>query len=346
MVTMQDIASELKLSRATVCYALGERWREKGIAPRTRRAVLERSRALGYRRNRIASSLTTRRTRTIGVVAPVMDVLYGDMLQGIESVVGQGYALVVGISQYEGPRERGLLESFQERMVDGLIIVHANRPENRGILKRLLAGGMRIVQADRYFEDLPTDAVTADGAGLARLLTEHLLELGHRRIAYLPARHEHQGTLARQAGYAAAMGERGLAATIWSGGGKVEWGGPRFGYERSLAALRSGERPTAVVSHDEGGALGCIRAAAELGLACPADISVAGVDRDYDRRLGNPLMRFEPTRAVWDVREMGRRAAGMLLERLEGEAEDGPRHEVICGRLEVGGSTRSMMNDE
>jgi LacI family transcriptional regulator len=130
MVTMQDIASELKLSRATVCYALGEKWRAKGIAAGTRRAILRRSRELGYRRNQIASSLTTRRTGTIGVIAPVMDVMYGDMLQGIEKAVGEDYALLVGISQYEGDRERKLLESFEARMVDGMINVHNDEENN------------------------------------------------------------------------------------------------------------------------------------------------------------------------------------------------------------------------
>jgi LacI family transcriptional regulator len=228
-------------------------------------------------------------------------------------------------------------------MVDGLIIVNAAHPENSAVLKRLSKAGLPIVQADRHFEDLEIDTVEPDGAGLTSMLTNHLLELGHRAIAFLSSYHVHVGTRSRQRGYEQAMAARGLKTQVWSprtaDRGKI-WKGTSYGYSRALVALREEPIPTAVVAHDVGGALGCVRAMQSLGLECPRDISVVGVERELDHDHENPLMRLQLTQAVWSVQEMGRRAARLLIDRLRttGESRPAPRHELIGGRLQLGGS--------
>jgi LacI family transcriptional regulator len=348
MVTMQDIAADLSLSRATVCYALGNNWQAKGIASQTRKAILRRSRELGYRRNRIASGLTTRNTRTIGVLIPCVADMYADMLEGVESAVGDQYALLLGISEYEGDRERKLLESFEDRMVDGLFIVNAARSENSDILKRMSASGLSIVQADRYFEGLQTDTVEADGRQLTGLLAEHLLELGHRRIAYLPSLPTYPGSTSRREGYEAAMHKRGLPTRILNLGlpDRTQWVS-RYITEQIGAALDEGPLPTAIVAHDDGLLTDCIRAMDERGLSCPDDISLAGVGREDAWEWKNPLLRYVPTRAVWAVKDMGRRAAELLVERMRtpNETWPQPRWERLKGRLLVGGSTAAPRDD-
>src|ERR1041385_1428299 len=138
MVTMNQIAAELRLSRTTVSYALGRQWRMAGISPITREQILAKAAELGYRRNAIAASLKTRITKTIGVVVPsISGDSYEHMMHGIESALGEEYTLLLGVSEYDGGKERKLLYSFQERMVDGLIVVHSGHSENIDLLKHL-----------------------------------------------------------------------------------------------------------------------------------------------------------------------------------------------------------------
>src|SRR5687767_6649951 len=97
MVTMQDIAAELDLSQSCVSYALGDKWKAKGIPPSTREQILAKARELGYRRNHIAVSLTRGSTKTIGLVIPALrDEMYEDLVRGINDAIGDDYALFLG----------------------------------------------------------------------------------------------------------------------------------------------------------------------------------------------------------------------------------------------------------
>lgn len=349
MIRMKDIASDLQLSPTTVCYALGNNWQAKGVSPQTRQIVIRRSRELGFRRNRIAAGLSTRTTHTIGVVVPRIADMYADMLQGVEAAVGDQYSLLLGVSQYEAARERKLLESFEDRMVDGLIIVSATKVENLPILTRLHEAGLPMVQADRYFPELKTDIVEADGQQLTQLLTEHLLELGHKEIAYLVGAKIHLGAMSRQEGYEQAMVDRGLRVRVWGmrdEDRRLGLEGVRYGRERSLAALMDEPVPTAVVAHDEALAVGCIQAMQERGLSCPEDVSVAGVGRNSAWMWDNPMLRMRLTCASWSVREMGRLAAGMLMDRMQKPRDQWPqpRRQQLVGEFVAGGSTSTPRN--
>lgn len=348
MITMQDIAADLKLSPATVCYAMGDHWKAKGIAAGTRKAILQRSRELGYRRNRIAAGLTTRTTHSIGLLFPCVSDMYGDLLAGVEEGLGNDYAVLLGISEYQADRERQLLESFEDRMVDGLIIVNVAKEDNASYLNRLNQKKLPIVQADRYFQGPRTDIVEADGSQLTRLLTEHMLSLGHRRIAYLPSCPAFSGSNVRQSGYEAVMAEHGLPSCVWRLRleNPSQWKSP-YVKEAFAVALDQNELPTAIVAHDDGMVADCIWAMEERGIRCPDELSIAGVGREDAVEWNNPLLRYKPTRALWAVREMGLRAAKMLLERMRSPKESWPepRWHKIPGRLLTGGSTAPPPTD-
>jgi LacI family transcriptional regulator len=343
MVTMQDIAADLKLSKTAVCYALGKNWRTYGISARTRQTVLRRSHELGYRRNRIASSLSTRTTHTIGVIVPRIADMYADMVQGIETEIDGAYTLLLGISEYQAAREQRVLESFEERMVDGLIIVNAAQAANLEILQRLHENGLPIVQADRHFDSLDTDVVEADGRRLTQSLTQHLLKLGHRRIAFLNSSRLHSGTTARREGYEAAMTDCGMTPLVWFPMAEAMVGNDVcYGRERTRIALESDAPPTAIVSSDQVMAIGSIRALRECTLRCPEDMSVTaiGLDGSWRGEEEDPLSPYPLTRMVWSVFEMGRRAGKLLLERMESDRRDwpAPRRELLAGRLIPGES--------
>src|ERR1043166_874809 len=216
MVTMGHIAATLNLSRTTVSYALSGQWRAVGISPLSREQILAKAQELGYRRNQIATSLKTRVTKTIGVVVPNMSGdSYEHMLHGIESAVGNEYTLLLGISEYDANKERGILQSFHDRLVDGLIIVHAGCDESIHWIQQLQEFEIPVVQADRYFANLKTDVVEADNDALGFTLTNHFLDRGDRSIHFVRSPVTNNGTLARAHGHERAMQTRGLRPRLW-----------------------------------------------------------------------------------------------------------------------------------
>src|SRR5262245_17773181 len=113
MITMKQLADELNLSRSTVAYALTSQWRAKRVSPATRERVLRKADQFGYRPNRVATSLKTRVTHTIGVLVPTISSNYISlMLDGLESVLGHKYTLLLGVSQWDSTNERRLIRSF------------------------------------------------------------------------------------------------------------------------------------------------------------------------------------------------------------------------------------------
>src|SRR5262245_9682508 len=129
MVTLKDIARETGVNFRSVSQILNRN--DPRYSAETRQRVIEVTKRLGYRANAIARSMAKGRTDSIGIIVPTFTGdSYEHMLHGIESAVGEGYTLLLGVSGYDGMKERKLLYSFRQRMVDGLIVVHAGCEEN------------------------------------------------------------------------------------------------------------------------------------------------------------------------------------------------------------------------
>lgn len=341
---MQDIAKKLNLSRATVSYAMSSNWRTKGISPATHQAVLKAAQELRYRRNRIATSLRTRKTMTVGVLVPVLaGEMYVDLIQGIESVLGSEYTLLLGCSGYSAAKERRVLESFEDRMVDGLIVVNSGDEQNIGLFKRIYDANPCMVQVDRYYEAIPADVVEADNDALATAAVSHLAELGHRRIAYIRSPHLTSAARDRLAGYQRAMTRLGLEP-CWFPVELKEDASSVVDYgcgQAKIAMQRDGDRPTAIVAHDDGLAVKVLRGIEEMGLSCPRDVSICSAGCAGGQRSDDFLLRIHLTTVRWSVEEMGRQAARFLLDRLETpEVYRATRRTIrIAGQLHPGDST-------
>ncbi len=328
MVTMEQIAAELKLSRTTVSLALGGQWQAVGIAPATRDQVVAKAKELGYIRNPIATSLRTRVTKTIGIIVPnISGDAYEYLLHGIGSALGDEYTLLLGVSEYDGEKERKLLGSFQQRMVDGLVVVHAGCDDNVSVLKELIQGGVPIVQADRAYEDLAADRVEADNEGIGFSLTEHFLAKGHRQVLHLRSTSNNSGTRARVEGYCKAMRKHRLTPRLSpeeplsSNQDRAEFG---HGLARSLLGRTRGR--CCIVAHELGIAFGAIRAVNEL--ARQGEVSIGTVAN----ASSNPIYEFLPrnvTLAVWSVRDMGHHAGKLVLQRLREDPENRAKRQTI-----------------
>ena len=280
------------------------------VSEDTRRRVLASIDALDYRPHPAARALSTGRTMAIGVVAPfftqpsVVERLRG----AAHTFAGAGYQLV--LFDVERPEQRtGVFRSVIGR-VDGLLSISLAPPA--ADMRRLEAAGIPVVLVDAAHETLPT--VTVDDVEGGRMATEHLLELGHRRIAFagdtVDGVHGASASSRRCVGYQRALGDAGvpvrpdLVRLRPHGRAAAE-------IARDLLALAS--PPTAVFAASDLQALAMLEALEALGLRVPDDLSVVGFDDVELARYAGLTTVAQPLQAS------GTRGAELLLSALEGE---------------------------
>lgn len=178
MVTRADVARHAGTSTAVVSYVVNDGPRP--VASETRQRVLASIAALGYRPNRLAQALRGHRTRVLGLIVPdIANPFYAELAHAIEKVADQrGYTLVLGNSGQDPERELRYVRTFQDRKVDGLLLISGSSSEQLAALSS--EGGVPLILLDRrvnYRENaslLATDSVSG-----AIMATRHLLAMGH-----------------------------------------------------------------------------------------------------------------------------------------------------------------------
>lgn len=331
---LKDVAAAANVSLSAASRILrGERER---FGVETCERVLEAARQLGWRRNLLVNGMQTGRTRTIGVMIPPFDSFWVDVLAGIHIVLaGADYLPItvwVGDCQEIPHFEKGEDEGFKQisrlldRRVDGLILWPSFAVAYYEHFRELLERRVPVAVIDHeYSEDQIADSIETDEAASARAVAEHLINLGHKRIACLSARE------ALWQAWSVRRRECFEQAVEDLGGGEVKsyrlnpWG--TDGLEVAREILSQDPRPTAVFAVTDHEALYLYEAAAELGLDIPNDVSVVGfADLDFAATLRPPMtsMRQRP-------REIGRRAAQLILDRLDGDAADSPPTTIRVG---------------
>lgn len=271
-VTIRDVAMAAGVSKTTAVHVLNNVPHFKATDA-TRRRVVEAAAQLGYRRNAIASALTRGRIHTIGVVLPLaraatddrvsFNSLYAkEMLVTIADAACQvGLRITIIPLNNNDPVSS---EEVRDGRVDGLILVQVHNPEQ---VRALYDSGLPCVAITA--EHSPT-SVRPDNRGGAVIATEHLVSLGHRRIAH---RANPQGEAARerQAGFEETIARHGLSAAECPICRNVE---------ETIALLRQPAtvRPTAVFAFNDSLALETVRTVRSLGLRVPEDVSVVGFD--------------------------------------------------------------------
>ena len=330
-VTIKDVAEAAGVHTSTVSRALSPATRHL-ISAEIATRIDGVAKELGYARNAIASSLRTRRSMTVGVLIPdITNPLFPPMLRGIEDALGGEFTAIIANTDNDPAREAIGARRLLARSVDGLIMATVRRRD--GISDELAAAGVPIVLVNRTADQSEVATVVADDAQGIRLMVEHLAELGHRRIAHLAGPQDLSTGAVRQRAFREAMRARKLdaddqklvAAKAYS---IVE------GARLTEQLLRSTPPPTAILTANDLLALGVYEAAAALGLAIPADLSVTGFnDMPFVDRLTPPLTTIRIQHY-----EMGAEAARLLLQRLE--RPEAPAMSVQLGvQLVVRGST-------
>ncbi|ARP73340.1 LacI family transcriptional regulator [Streptomyces pluripotens] len=322
--TIRDVAERAGVSKSLVSLVL----RGSGpVRPEKRDAVLRAARELGYRPNAAARSLSEQRTRTIGVLLDdLRNPWFVELLDGLNSLLhAAGLHMLLADARLNRRMGHDLAAPFQELGVDGLVVV-GTVPDAGGL--DALARRMPVVVAGaREPSPAGVDVVAGDDERGAWLATEHLLGLGHRRIAHL-AGHGAVGELRRH-GYELAMRAHG-AEPLVERGDLTEEGG----YRGTVRLLGRADRPTALFAVNDMASVGALSAAEELGLRVPRDLSLVGYDNTSIARLRHLWMTTVDTAPY----EVGRRAARRLLDRFERPDEEGRVH-LAVPTLEIRGTT-------
>jgi LacI family transcriptional regulator len=313
-VTLRDVARAAGVHPGTASRALNEQTRSLVNADTAQR-VLEVAESLGYHPNPIARGLKTRRSYTIGVLIPdILNPLFPPIIRGIEDRLEQaGYTSVIANTENDPERERIDFRAMLARQVDGFITATARL--DHAILDEIVGAPMVLV--NRRVADGSFASVTADDRAGTKLAVDHVVELGHRQIAFVGGPMTLSTTRDRHEAFKEAMRKHRLkvdrSLTLVG-----DWITIREGQRLCRELLDSGKHFSAIVAANDLMALGCYDALAERGLVCPDDVSVVGYnDMPFCDHFNPPLTTIRIPHY-----EMGVAAADLLLDQLDERAPD------------------------
>ncbi len=327
--TIKDVARLAGVSVGTVSNVLN---RPRRVSPQTRAKVEWAIAQLGFRPNKVARALISQRTNTVGMIVPdAANPFFAELLRGVEDVLGErDYAVIFGNSDNSASKERRYITALRERRVDGMIAVTATDADAEEI--RALGEEIPMVIVDRQISGWEGDCVLSDNRLGMTLAVDHLVSLGHRRIALIDGDLRLFTARERYAGFLDGLARHGLEPAV------VSFGSFTFdsGYSQMAALLRGDPLPTAVCAANDLLALGAIAAILDAGLRVPQQISIVGYDDIIFARVSSPGL----TTVRQNARAMGAEAARLMLERLEGR-RSGPKRVILEPELVVRQSTAS-----
>ncbi|MBM3138081.1 MAG: LacI family transcriptional regulator [Chloroflexi bacterium] len=336
-VTIKDIAKAAGVSHPTVSRALNN---HPAISEATRERIVKLAKEMGYQPNASARGLKTNRTHALGVIMQqIDDPFWSEVLDGVDSVLHpERYSLFIASTHNETQREDGVVQAMVQRGVDGVILF---APQFRKGLWQIL---------NSY--DLPVVMVNNEGAGEcqyfiynddvygARLITKHLIDLGHTRLAYLGKR-QSESSKNRLIGFRTEMQAAGLPLNeryFFH----TTTGNPAGGREGAEYLLSIDPIPSAIMCYNDFVAVGVYNCLQEKGLQIPQDVSVTGFDNiTIAKFLSPPLTTLHQHKF-----QLGEGAARMMLEvlsyRQREDRESMPSKKVsLKGVLKIRKSTDS-----
>ncbi len=331
---MKDIAQDLGLSVVTISKVLRN---HPDIAEETRERVMKRVIELDYQPNLLARSLVTGRSYLIGLVVPsLLHPFFAEVSRAISAAVGmQGYSILLSSSEEDPSLETREIQQLTARRLDALVIATAGA--ERSIFERLGNNHTPYVLIDREIPGLSANFVGIDDEAAGRLATEHLIELGRRRIAHIRGREDSTG-IRRFEGYRKALAKAGLefCEDRVVARSTVDVDSTRKGAEAMRLLLDRRPLPDALFAYNDPLAIGAINAILEAGLRIPQDIAVIGCGNlHYDALLRVPLSSIDQRSTL-----IGERTAEVLLRMIGSRKELQPVSIILEPSLVVRDSTR------
>ncbi|MFN8450062.1 MAG: LacI family DNA-binding transcriptional regulator [Anaerolineae bacterium] len=324
MTTLNDVAKRAGVSPMTVSRVINN---SGYIHKKTRERVEQAIAELGYVPNALARSLRFKQTKTLALlISDITNPFFTTLARGVEDAASeQGFSVILCNTDESRDKEAQYLNVVIQKQVDGVLLVPAVSSVESG--KFLQDCGVPFVVLDRRAPGLEVDIVRCDTEIGAYQLTNHLIELGHRRIAALSGPMQVTTAADRIAGYHRALAEAGMEdfAREYYGGFTV-----KSGYDLTKQVLAS-EEATALLAANNFIVFGALRALKEANLRVPDDISVVTFDDLLE------VMGVEPFLTVvrQPAYDLGRRATQLMLDRLSGAATGAPQEILLPTQLIV-----------
>ncbi len=325
--TLEDVARKAGVSTATVSRCLSH---PAKVRPALRQKVEEAVNQLGYTPHGAARALASSRTNAIGAVIPTLsNAIFANVVQTLQrEVAAAGRTLLLAASDYDMAREADQIRDLVVRGVDGLMLTGEDR--DRSVYQLLQKRRIRYVNTYVFHPGSENPSIGFDNRGAMAKLVAYLHDLGHRRFAMIAGlTAQNDRARERVEGTKAALAARGLEAVAI-----LE---RAYGLDAGRDALRRLMRgdapPSAVLCGNDVLALGALLEAGRLGIAVPAELSIAGFDDlDVAREIPPGLTTIHAP-----LEEMGRQAASYLMRQ---EAKEASVHHVeLPAELVVRGST-------
>ncbi|MEO5859388.1 MAG: LacI family DNA-binding transcriptional regulator [Pyrinomonadaceae bacterium] len=339
--TLSDVAAKVGVAPMTVSRVING---NGYVSEETREKVLEAVKKMNYRRNGLARNLKRQRTDTVGlVIGDISNPFSTELANAVrETLSFKGYNLFICISEQSAKEDISAFDSLVDHNIDGVIVATRSNEEGDERLNEIADSGVPVVVVGRDFKHESVDSISADNFNGGFEATQHLIDLGHRRIGFIGAGFENRSRLKRLQGYLSALtthgieiDERLITGRRGSSNETPGYSTEAIGYEGMKRLLSLPSRPTAVFARNDFTALGAISAVKEAGLLIPQDIAIVGFD-------DTPLA-LHTTPSLTTVRQpmklQGQLAAEMLLRRIDSGTVMAPEARTLECELIIREST-------
>lgn len=337
---MSDIAATIGVAPMTVSRVVNG---TGYVSEKTRERVMRAVTKMKYRPNGVARSLKRQRTETIGLVLGDISNPYSTEIANAvrASLSARGFNLFICISEHSAKEDIAAFDSLVDHNVDGIIVATRSNKEGDERLAGIADRNVPVVVVGRDFHHKLVDSVAGDNFAGGFEATQHLIDLKHKRIAFIGASYDNRTNLKRLQGYLAALTEHEISVDERLITGRREtmsetpgYSTEKIGYEAMKRLLSLPKRPTAVFARNDFTAVGAMTAIKEAGLSIPQDVAIVGFD---DTPLAQHTL--PPLTTVRQpMRLQGQLAAELLLKRIQDKVVK-PESRVLGCELIVRQST-------
>jgi DNA-binding LacI/PurR family transcriptional regulator len=334
-VTLEDIAKAAGVAVSTVSRALTND--KHPLNDKTRKRIVKLAQEMGYKPNASARSLRTQKTHLIAVMIPyLLDPFFSLLIRSAQQVLEkEGYHLLIYDTDHSPVREQIFTDVLLTRQVDGAILITSYL--NDAAVEEILKANVCISTDAIWLTAPEIDVVCEDQVDTAKKAVNHLLALGHRRIAHITGSQDTPVGRARYLGYREALRDAGIA---------YQENLVRFGdfstkgiFKRveSLMEQPIDKRPTAIFLANDYMAIETIKSLKRLGFRIPDDVAICGIDNIPEGTVVEPSL----TTVDIDAQTIGRTHARLLLDRLRSDKPISGRRIITPSKLVVRDSTKS-----
>jgi LacI family transcriptional regulator len=321
-VTLKDVAREAGVNLSTASRSMNNAY---GVHPKTREHVLAVAQRMNYRPNQVARGLATGRSHSMAlVVSDIRNPFFAEVARGAEDAAYAGNCdLVLCNSDLNPEKQMRYLESLLAKRVDGILmnsvsdLTHAQQ-------EQVISSGVPVVLLNRNTGARRFSTVVPDNVEGGQIAARYLTNLGHTKIAHLSGPRRHGNLGARTQGFVKFFQSEGVPAPLVIHGKHTLAGG----YEMAKRLLTENRSLTAIFAANDVIAFGCIRAAAELGIRIPADLSIIGFDNvEISQIVSPPLTTIHQPKY-----ELGKSAMELLLQMVSHPDQE-PEQRIMGVRL-------------